>query len=236
VVDQSWRHVEGLAFQPVVDGAAIPEAPLTAVAAGEAGGVPLLIGTNLDEWKLFAVPDAKLRAMDWDGLRRRLLRVPPALTEDPETLAARAIDVYRSARSDGDAPSLWLAMQTDRAFRVPAARLAESQLRHAPVYKYRFDWASPALGGLLGACHGIELPFVFGTLEDPRAAQLVGTDDDARRLAHEMQDAWIAFARSGDPGWAAYDVEKRATRRFARESGLELDPMREERLFWEPFL
>lgn len=238
VIDASWRGVEGLAFQPCVDGAALPESPLEAVAAGAARGVPLLVGTNLDEWRLFAVPDAKLRTMDEDGLRRRLVRVPPGRGEDPEALAARAIETYAGARAGlpVDPPSLWLAMQTDRVFRVPAIRLAERQGRHAPVFMYRFDWASPALGGLLGACHGIELPFVFGTLEDPRAAQLVGTDDDARRLARIVQDAWIAFARSGDPGWPAYTAQDRATRILGRESGLAHDPMGAERRFWEPFL
>ena len=246
VVDASWQTVEGLAFQPVIDATVLPRAPLDAVAAGAAQGVPLLIGTNLDEWRLFAVPDAKLRTMDLDGLRRRLARVPLGPTDDPAALAERAIESYRDARAARsgdargalpcDAPSLWLAMQTDRVFRIPALRLAERQIRHAPVFVYRFDWASPALGGLLGACHGIELPFVFGTLEDPRAAQLVGTDDDARRLARAVQDAWLAFARHGDPRWPAYDEAERATQRFARESGVERDPQGAERRFWDALL
>jgi carboxylesterase type B len=101
------------------------------------------------------------------------------------------------------------------------------------VFLYRFDWRSPALGGALGACHGIELPFVFGTLEDPRAAQLVGTDDAALRLATAMQDAWLVFARSGDPGWPAYDVSERATYCFGRESHLASDPQGVERAFWD---
>lgn len=236
VIDESWRHVEGLAFQPVVDGVVLPRQPLDAVGEGAAAGIPLLIGTNLDEWRLFAVTDAKLRGMDEDGLVRRLVRVPPGPTGDPEALARLAVDTYRDARAPRlpvDPAALWLAMQADRVFRVPALRLAERQLRHAPVFTYLFDWASPAFGGLLGSCHGLELPFVFGTIEDPRAMQLVGTDDDARRLAASMQDAWLAFARSGDPGWPAYDETRRATQRFGRHSGVELDPMGAERAFWE---
>jgi len=237
VIDESWRQVEGLAFQPIVDGAVIPVAPLDAVAAGASRGVALLLGTNLDEWRLFALTDLKVRAMDDAGLLRRLARVPPAAVDDAEAFARRAVRTYRDARSDKlpiDAPSLWLAMQTDRVFRIPALRLAERQ--QARIHTYLFDWASPALDGALGSCHGIELPFVFGTLHDPRAAQLVGSGPAADRLAAEIQDAWLAFARSGDPGWPAYDTEKRSTRRLGRSSDLELDPQGAERAFWDGLL
>jgi para-nitrobenzyl esterase len=235
VVDGAWRHVEGLAFQPSADGRVIPRAPLDAIDEGAAAGVELLVGTNLDEWRLFALADAKLRGMDEAGLARRLVRVPPGPTADPESLAREAIEVYRDAREGAlptDPASLWLALQTDRIFRVPAIRLAERQLRHASVYMYRFDWASPAFGGLLGSCHGLEIPFVFGTLGHERTGDLVGRGAAAERLAVEMQDAWLAFARSGDPGWPAYDEAKRATRRFGAESGLDFDPMGAERAFW----
>ena len=236
VIDGSWRQIEGLAFQPMVDGTVIPGAPLEAVAAGAARDVALLVGTNLDEWRLFALTDAKLRAMDEAGLLRRLVRTAPAAAGAAEAFAQRALETYRDARSGTlpiDPPSLWIAMQTDRVFRIPALRLAEQQLgQTARVHVYRFDWASPALDGALGSCHGIELPFVFGTLHDPRAAQLAGSGPDAERLAVRVQDAWLAFARSGDPGWPAYDTAKRATQRLGRASELEWDPQGAERAFW----
>jgi para-nitrobenzyl esterase len=241
VVDESWRHVEGLAFQPAADGRVIPRAPLDAIDAGAAAGIELLVGTNLDEWRLFALADAKLRGMDADGLVRRLVRVPPGAAPDPQALALEAIETYRRAR-DGALPtdpaSLWLAMQTDRIFRVPAIRLAERQGRHASVFMYRFDWSSPAFGGLLGSCHGLEIPFVFGTLGHERAGDLVGRGEAAERLARTMQDAWLAFARGGDPGWPAYEPGKRATRLFgpigsSADSGLDFDPMGAERAFWD---
>jgi para-nitrobenzyl esterase len=233
VVDDAWRHVEGLAFQPIADGDVLPRPPLDAVEDGDVRGVPLLVGTNLDEWRLFALPDAKLRGMDEAGLVRRLVRVPPGPTADPDALARLAIETYRASRGASDPAALWIAMQSDRAFRIPALRLAERQSRHAPVFVYLFDWASPAFGGLLGSCHGLELPFVFGTLEDPRAALLVGTDDAARELARAMQDAWLAFARGGDPGWPAFDPIGRATQRFGRTRAVERDPLGAERAFWD---
>ena len=240
VVDTSWRQVEGLAFQPMVDGTVIPRAPLEAVGAGAVRDVALLVGTNLEEWRLFALTDVKLRTMDEAGLLRRLVRTAPAAAGEAEAFAQRAFETYRDARSGAlriDPPSLWIAMQTDRVFRIPALRLAEQQLGQTQrVHVYRFDWASPALGGALGACHGIELPFVFGTLSDPRAAQLAGAGPEAERLAVQMQDAWLGFARSGDPGWPAYDTAKRATRRLGRENELLWDPQGAERALWDGLL
>jgi para-nitrobenzyl esterase len=236
VVDESWKHVEGLAFQPSVDGGVVPRAPLAAIADGAAAGVDLLIGTNLDEWRLFGLADAKLRDMDEAGLLRRLVRVPPGATPDPQQLAGEAVATYRAARTGSlptDPASLWLAMQTDRVFRVPAIRLAEAQARHAAVFQYRFDWPSPALGGLLGACHGLEVPFVFGTLDHERAGDLAGRGPAAEALSERMQDAWIAFATGADPGWPAFDPERRATQRFGATCDVEFDPMGEERRFWD---
>jgi para-nitrobenzyl esterase len=239
VIDQGWRQIEGLAFQPTVDGAVLPRAARDAIGAGDARDVALLVGTNLDEWRLFALTDPKLRTMDEAGLLRRLVRVPPEAAGDADAFAQRAAQTYRSARQGGatDPASLWLAMQTDRVFRIPALRVAELQLRAtANVHAYLCDWASPALDGALGSCHGIELPFVFGTHRDPRAVQLVGSGPEADQLATAIQDAWLAFARSGDPGWPAYDVAKRATQRLGRESGLDFDPQGAERAFWDGLL
>ena len=239
VVDESWRTVEGLAFQPVVDGSTLARPPLETIGNGGARGISLLIGTNRDEWNLFALPDAKLRHLDEAALLRRLSRNPPGsrAREEGEVLARRAIEVYREARAARGlavAPrDLWLALQSDRVFRVPAIRLAERQQPHEPhTYCYLFAWPSPALGGALGSCHGLEVPFAFGTTGGA-TAQLVGQGPEVDRLARRVQDAWLAFARSGDPGWPAYDAAARSTMVLGRECGVAADPMGEERRFWE---
>jgi carboxylesterase type B len=236
--DESWRHVEGLAFQPVCEegaaGAVLPRPPLAAVAAGQAGDAALLAGTNLDEWNLFALADQKLGALDDEGIVRRVLRAPPRGVGDAEAFARRALAAYRAGRPDASARAVWLALQTDRVFRIPAIRLLEAQRPHQErCFAYLFTWASPALDGALGSCHAIEVPFVFGKVGDPRAAQLVGEGPAARRLADEMMDAWLAFARDADPGWPAYDAAKRATMVLGRDRLLESDPLGEERRVWE---
>lgn len=237
--DGSWRHVEGLAFQPVCEegaaAAVLPRPPLGAIAAGAAAGVAVLAGTNRDEWKLFALADHKLAGLDDEAFVRRVLRAPPRGVGDPLAFAPHALAGYRAARPEASPPELWLAFQTDRVFRIPALRLLEAQRpRESQCFAYLFTWPSPALDGRLGACHALEVPFVFGRVEGPRAAPLVGEGPEARRLSERMMDAWLAFARDGDPGWPAWDDARRATMVFGRESALAWDPDGLERRVWDP--
>jgi para-nitrobenzyl esterase len=228
-----------LPFQPVVDGDFLPEPPLEAVRRGAAAGADLLTGTTRDEWRLFGFLDPGIGKLDEAGLRARLARQVP----DPDAL----IEAYRSVRRGADAepPALFFAIETDRIFRIPAVRLAEAWCAHRPsTFMYRFDWASPALGGALGACHAVELPFVFGLAERPDAAFLTGGGPEAGRLSEQVMDAWIAFARCGDPShpglpgarWDAYEPEGRATFAFGRDSALEIDPQSREREAWDGLL
>src|SRR5690606_18265453 len=155
---------------------------------------------------------------------------------DVDGFARRALAAYRSARTGrGDplparTPDLWLAMQSDRVFRIPAIRLLEAQRPHQPrCFAYLFTWPVAAVAGRLGRWRGVEMPFVFGTLDEPRSAQLIGATPAARRLSERVMDAWLAFARSGDPGWPAYDAVTRSTRLFGRDDTLVSDPFGGER-------
>jgi para-nitrobenzyl esterase len=124
-------------------------------------------------------------------------------------------------------------VQTDRTFRIPAVRLVEAHVPAEPrSFVYRVDWESPMLGGFLGACHAVELPFVFGTWDLPGGDAFAGKGPDVEALSARMMDAWLAFARSGDPGFDAYGAERR-TMVFGRECRVEADPQAEERRVWE---
>jgi para-nitrobenzyl esterase len=225
----------------VVDGDVLPRPPLDAIAAGDAAGVPVLAGTNLDEYKLWGLADAKLAALDDAALVRRCLRNVPGAHASEGPHGERVVRTYRDARSGRaatDPVELWFAIEADRVFRVPAMRLLETQAPHAPaVYAYLFTWASPALGGRLGSCHALEIPFVFGHPTHPMIRGFVGDDPRAEPLSAAMQDAWLAFAR-GDapPEWPQYDTERRRTRIFGRESGVEELPSERERAFWDGIL
>jgi para-nitrobenzyl esterase len=229
-----------LPFQPVVDGDSLPDSPLAAVRAGSAADVSLLTGTTRDEWKLFAFLDPDVFKLDEAGLVAKLAK------RIPDVDAAELVAAYRRTR-DGREPAtpaaLFLAIETDRVFRIPAIRLAEAQRPHQPhTFMYRFDWESPALGGVLGACHAIELPFVFGTYAREGYEMFAGHGPEADVLAARVMDAWIAFARSGEPqhpelpDWPPYEPQARSTMILGPECRLESDPGAADRRFWEGIL
>jgi para-nitrobenzyl esterase len=224
----------------VIDGDLIPREPLAAIRDGLACSIPLLVGTNLDEARLFAPLDPESAVLEDDALLARSEAVIPG----GRAAARQAVERYRAARSargervePGD---LWFAIETDRTMRHPAMQLAALQAAHQPrTYAYLFTWPSPAMGGLFGACHALELPFVFGTLGHPLLRPFTGRGPQAAALAERMQDAWIAFARTGRPGhaglgdWPAYDPNARRTMILDRCCRVETAPREPERAFWD---
>jgi para-nitrobenzyl esterase len=95
---------------------------------------------------------------------------------------------------------------------------------------YEFAWRSPQFNGLLGACHALEIAFVFDTL-GIGTAPLMGMDPP-QQLADTMHAAWVAFATTGDPSWPTYDLSHRATVRFDTTSEVVDDPRSAERALW----
>src|SRR5206468_2218599 len=119
----------------------------------------------------------------------------------------RLAEVYRerrAARGDEASPAeTWLAISTDHFFRSGALKLAELQAAHTPaVFVYEFTWKGTTPGKPRGAVHGLEVPFVFGTLETSEIGAIAGRTPAARALSARVQEAWLAFARTGQPGSA----------------------------------
>jgi para-nitrobenzyl esterase len=196
------RRFQGMPFQPVVDGELLPRHPFDAIEAGLSRDVPLLLGTNLEEAKFFRCFDPAGFSLDERALIARC----------EEKIGAgrgrEAVDVYRAARAargERVTPSeLWFAIESDRIMRYPALRLAELQQRHqARTYVYLFTWRSPFMRGALGACHALELPFVFGTLGHPMIRGFAGSGPDAQALAARMGVVRRARARRHRDGDAA---------------------------------
>ncbi|MCS7475333.1 carboxylesterase/lipase family protein [Umezawaea endophytica] len=209
-------------FEPVVDGDVLPAAPIAAVAAGVSAEVDVLIGTNTEEARLFLVPT---------GAMARMNALAPHVVARRYGLPARtAVRRYRANRPGATPGDLVSAIITDWYYRIPALRLAEGHRGSAHVYE--FAWRSPAYGGTLGACHAIELPFVFDNLDDPALAAI--TDGHPpRELADTVHRAWVDFATSGDPGWPAYRADHRVAMRFDTASATTVDDRADERLLWE---
>ena len=160
-------------------------------------------------------------------------RVGPWYGADASALVAS----YRSRRADETNLELWTDIGSDAVFRIPAIRLAETQLAHGPVWMYLFTWETPVFGGILKACHALEIPFVFDTLAN--AAMFTGDAAERQGIADAMHAAWIAFARTGDPNvaalpeWPAYDTQRRATMRFDVTPEILDDPMSDDRSLGE---
>jgi para-nitrobenzyl esterase len=154
--------------------------------------------------------------------------------------AAELVTAYRRQRSDTTPTELWADLQGDYIFRIPAIRLAEHQAaRDNAVYSYLFAWPSPQFGGALGACHALEIPFAWNTLDTGMSRLFAGPADDAmRELAASMHGAWASFARTGTPSapglpeWPAYDEERRATMVLDMPCRVEDDPAGVDREAW----
>ncbi len=192
-----------------------------------------MIGNTLHESALFARGEDDLDAA---GLAERAKRL---FADD----AVRAVDVYRSAhekRGDSAEPrDLWIAMLTDQMFRIPAVRTAGLHVSHTPrTWMYLFDYRSPAMGGKLGACHSLDIPFIWGTARVENMREFCGAGPEVERLSAIMMDTYLAFAKRGDPGhsalpdWPAFDLERRATMRLGAVCRVEDAPGDDERQLW----
>ena len=205
--------VNRLPFQPVIDGITLSQAPLDAIAAGNARGVHLMTGTNRHEMSLFQLADPGLATLDDAGIVERVAAAG-------YVNAAEIVASYRSRRPDASPQALWLDLATDAVFRIPAIRLLEAQTAHAPAWSYLFTWETPVFGGLLKSTHALEIPFVWDTLTRGGSEMFTGKGAERQGIANAMHRAWTAFARTGDPNhdglpqWPQYDVARRATMRF----------------------
>lgn len=193
-----------LPWQPCVDGDLLPEDPLAAVRRGAADEMPLLVGVTRDEWKMFTATDPRRRNLDEPTLRGYLARTLERdgladETDVDEVLGAYAHDPERD--TDRPPADVWVAFQGDRVFRRPAVDLADAHAaRGGRTFFYRFDRAPSIARDRVGACHAIELPFVFGTIRAPLLRAAFAWPPDAVALSNRMQAAWVELARAGVPG------------------------------------
>jgi len=222
--------------QPVIDGDVIPSVPLERIRAGSAAAVDVIVGTNVDDWRMFLAFTGAI------GQITDKMLTGPVIEYGPQSFAAyglpveKALAAYRAANPSATPGDLLAAIQTDWWCRIPAIRLAEAHVNNASrTYMYEFAWPSPTGNGLFGACHALEIPFVFDTL-DQGPGQMLGDllgSEPPRQLATAMHSAWVSFMTRGDPGWSAYELSRRATMRFDVVSGVVNDPRSAERALWE---
>jgi para-nitrobenzyl esterase len=208
-------------FAPVVDGDVLPVTPWQALGAGAGRGVELMTGHTRDEQRLFTFMAGELG------------RVTPARAA--EALSIFAPGDYEASYPDAGPDRLHELVHSDWLFRMPSLHLAEAQVAGGGrAHLYELAWPAPGMDGVLGACHGLDVPLIFGNLTAGQPAVLLGHPPGAEAIAlsAEMRSAWTRFAGDGDPGWPAYDVARRLTRVFGRRPGVMPYPEEKSRVIW----
>ncbi|MBO3744856.1 carboxylesterase/lipase family protein [Streptosporangiaceae bacterium NEAU-GS5] len=214
-------------FAPVVDGDVLPSTPWQALAGGAARDVGLLVGHTRDEHRLFSLIEGVLGQVTAEQAETALRLLAPG----PD-----GAQRYREAFPDARDEELYELVNADWLFRMPSLRLADAQIAGGgQAYLYELAWSAPGFGGALGACHGLDVPLVFGNLTSGRTAMLIGDPPsaDAWELSAQIRTAWTAFAAHGDPGWPAYDADHRLTQIFDTPSTVAPYPEEASRLLWQ---
>jgi carboxylesterase type B len=227
---QRWGHDvvdTRMLWQPVIDGDVLPAHPLDRIAAGAGAAIDVLIGTNSDEHRLFLASTGAIEHITEEVLGAAISAygLAPA-----ETIAA-----YRAERPGARPGDLLAAIQTDWFWRNPAIRLADAHASQGgATYMYEFAWRSPQFDGQLGACHALEIPFVFDTLG--LGTEALWGPNPPQSLADTMHAAWTGFATDGRCHWPKYDAVRRPMMCFDVASGVVADPHAAQRMIWEGVL
>jgi para-nitrobenzyl esterase len=216
-------------FLPVRDGDLLSAQPVETLMRGASADITLLAGTNTQEMNLYYVPTGVVKLVDSD---EKVAASIAGRYPEPERLVA----AYRASRPQAEPGELFSAIMTDWMFHIPTLRLAEARNRQpGGTYVYEFGWPSPACDGKLGACHGLELGFVFDTLDTPGLTGSTGMvgDNPPVDLARRLHQTWITFATTGDPGWAPYTTEQRSVMHIDNTWEVRIDPVANERRAWD---
>ncbi|AMB58306.1 carboxylesterase/lipase family protein [Microterricola viridarii] len=213
----------GPAFALTLGSETVPRHPMEALTTGAGSGIPVLFGANTEEYRLWFVPTGLLTKIGW-------LHIVVAMAKFG--ISPGTVRLYRRNRPGASVGELFGALATDLLLRVPLNKLADARLAvpgAAPSFVYEFAWRSPVDG--LGACHALELGFVFDNVDNAEAVAMAGPDAP-RRLATDMHAAWVRFAATGDPGWPAWSAERPVKMWDGTTDAVVPAPREQERARW----
>ncbi|MGK5729293.1 carboxylesterase/lipase family protein [Streptomyces sp. URMC 124] len=214
-------------FSPVVGDDDLPVTPWQALTDGAGRDVALLVGHTRDEQRLFTAIEGLLGQVTREQADAALRAYAPG----PD--GARR---YREALPAASPEELYERVHSDWLFRMPSLRLARAQTAAGGrAHVYELTWPAPGMGGAFGACHGLDVPLVFGNLDRGQPAVLIGEGPppEAETLSARMRAAWTAFAAHGDPGWPAYDAGQRLVQLYDARPAVAPYPEEISRLIWQ---
>jgi para-nitrobenzyl esterase len=225
--------------RPVVSGKGLPRHPFDPDSPAISADVALMVGVTKDELTYWQVRDKPMQIDDVPSLTRELIEWMSNWGIDENT-AASLIAAYRGVHPHVSFYDSFAGIGTWILFddAVIQAERKAAQNR-APVFMYRFDWASPAFGGQYRSCHTFEIPYAFGNLDAAPQIFVGAPDERHKALSRNCLQAWVAFAHNGNPShvgipaWKPYDLTERATMLLDYECSLAADPWHEDRLALE---
>jgi para-nitrobenzyl esterase len=223
----------GLYFGPVLDERTLTRHPFYPDAPAQSAAIPMIIGNTHDETRAFMAGDATNFTVGWDGLAAKLTQANMRVDIDPATVIAAYRKLY-PAYSPSEV--LFAATTAARSWRGAIIEAEARAASGSPAFAYQLDWATPKDGGRMGAPHASDIQLVFDNLAKSGATAIGPT---AQAMADQMSEAFIAFARTGNPNcaaiprWAPYDLRHRRTMVFNTPSRLVDDPRGAERRLFE---
>jgi len=223
-------------YGPVVDGRTLARVPFSPDAPQISAHIPFMVGTNHDESRaLIGENNQALFSLTWETLKQSLRPYSQRMGD-----LDRMIDLYRRLHPDYSPSDVFFGATTDshdwRAAVIEIEHRVPLAQGSAPTYSYELRWGSPFDNGKYKACHGLDLALMFDNVA--LSHRMTGTSPEAYALAAQMSEAYIAFARNGDPNnprlpyWPPYDLSRRATLAFDLAPKVIDDPRRDERKFF----
>lgn len=224
----------GMVFGPVIDGKVLKKHPIEALNNGAASDIPIIIGVTKDEYNLFTLTDPSWTTLGEQELTDRLHR-------EIGPVPKKAIHYYLTSWDSSE--PVWqklLRAMTYRIFTQGMLKTADAQIKQgAKVWMYRFDYETPLFDGQLKACHALEIPFVFHNLHQPGVEVFTGIRPKREQISRQMHEAWISFARTGDPNgdhlpdsWIPYTKGPHPVMVFDTDSRVEYDLFAREQEAW----
>ncbi|PRX47885.1 para-nitrobenzyl esterase [Prauserella shujinwangii] len=210
-------------YSPVLDGDLLPELPWHAMRQGAGRDIEFACGFNRDEYRLFTM------GVDLSGRG-------PAEAVRMVGLPDSAVAEYRAAYPGASDTELYTTVFSDSIFRMPTTWCARAHAEAGgTTYLSELTWPTPVYGGMLGACHGLDLPLTFGIFDSPLGLLLLGESppSGAEYLSAEMRTAWTSFATTGDPGWPAYRTDTALARIWDVPLDVAADPEAASQRIWQ---